>query len=264
VIGIGMIELLALSMWPCGRCKRRSCRGHRNQSCLQLPRRGRKMVIPLGQFVEQQAAIAGRNGRGPVWLFGWRWWFWSCSQPARPARESLTPEAARRFVSGKLFAFNCFDGSRGAIYVDGSVIGTIQFRGAGPARTVSVPAETLRVRGEAVCASLQGRRSSRVSTSKRPPSAAFAARGWALPIATSRSAWASPAWARAGIRQSRYRSRRQRSRRDVAQLDLHDSGTPLDELKLAARAIRFRYDQRPEAHYLDPRVGWGDEVRTGA
>jgi hypothetical protein len=59
----------------------------------------------------------------------------------------------------------------------------------------------------------------------------------------------------AGIRQSRYRSRRQRSRRDVAQylLDLHDSGTPLDELKLAARAIRFRYDQRPEAHYLDPR-----------
>jgi hypothetical protein len=45
------------------------------QSCLQLPRRGRKMAIPLGQFVEQQAAIAGRNGRGPVWLFGWRWWF---------------------------------------------------------------------------------------------------------------------------------------------------------------------------------------------
>jgi hypothetical protein len=36
------------------------------------------------------------------------------------------------------------------------VIGTIQFRGAGPARTVSLPAGTLRVRGEAVCASLQG------------------------------------------------------------------------------------------------------------
>jgi hypothetical protein len=72
--------------------------------------------------------------------------------------ESLTPEAARRFVSGKLFAFNCFDGSRGAgrIYGDGSVIGTIQFRGAGPTRTVALPAGTLRVRGEAVCASLQG------------------------------------------------------------------------------------------------------------
>ena len=72
--------------------------------------------------------------------------------------ESLTPEAARRFVAGKLFAFNCFDGSRGAgrIYGDGSVIGTIQFGGAGPERTVALPANTLRVRGEAVCASLQG------------------------------------------------------------------------------------------------------------
>ena len=48
--------------------------------------------------------------------------------------ESLTPDAARRFVADKLFAFNCFDGSRGAgrIYGDGSVVGTIQFRGAGP------------------------------------------------------------------------------------------------------------------------------------
>src|SRR5260370_41356889 len=56
--------------------------------------------------------------------------------------EVLTPEAARRFVTGKPFAFNCFDGSRGAgqIYGDGSVIGTIQFRGAGPARTVALPA----------------------------------------------------------------------------------------------------------------------------
>jgi hypothetical protein len=72
--------------------------------------------------------------------------------------ESLSPEAARRFVAGKLFSFNCFDGSRGAgrIYGDGSVIGTIQFRGAGPVRQVWLPAGTLRVRGEAFCASLQG------------------------------------------------------------------------------------------------------------
>jgi hypothetical protein len=72
--------------------------------------------------------------------------------------ESLNPDAARRFVAGKLFAFNCFDGSRGAgrIYGDGSVIGTIQFRGAGPERMVALPAGTLRVKGEAVCASLQG------------------------------------------------------------------------------------------------------------
>ena len=59
---------------------------------------------------------------------------------------------------GKLFAFNCFDGSRGAgrIYGDGSVIGTIQFRGIGPVRSMWLPAGTLRVKGEAVCASLKG------------------------------------------------------------------------------------------------------------
>jgi hypothetical protein len=72
--------------------------------------------------------------------------------------EVLSPEQARRFVAGKLFAFNCFDGSRGAgrIYADGSVIGTIQVRGTGAARAVWLPAGTLRVRGEAWCASLQG------------------------------------------------------------------------------------------------------------
>jgi hypothetical protein len=72
--------------------------------------------------------------------------------------EVLSPEAARRFVAGKLFAFNCFDGSRGAgrIYGDGSVIGTLQVRGAGPVRSVWLPAGTLRVRGESWCASLQG------------------------------------------------------------------------------------------------------------
>jgi hypothetical protein len=50
--------------------------------------------------------------------------------------------------------FRCSRGE-GRIYDDGLVIGTIQFRGAGPARTVSLPAGTLRVRGEAVCASVQ-------------------------------------------------------------------------------------------------------------
>src|SRR5258706_7517925 len=70
--------------------------------------------------------------------------------------ESLTPDAARRFVVGKLFAFNCFDGSRGAgrIYGDGSVVGTIQFQGVGPAEWVSLPSGTLKVKSEAVCASL--------------------------------------------------------------------------------------------------------------
>jgi hypothetical protein len=72
--------------------------------------------------------------------------------------ESMNADVARRFVTGKLFAFNCFDGSRGAgrIYVDGSIIGTIQLRGAGPVRSVWLPAGTLVVKGEAVCASVKG------------------------------------------------------------------------------------------------------------
>src|SRR6478736_7973164 len=72
--------------------------------------------------------------------------------------EGLDPEAARRFVLGKLFTFTCFDGSRGAgrVYGDGSVIGTIQVRGSGPVGAVWLPAGTLRERGGSVCASLQG------------------------------------------------------------------------------------------------------------
>jgi hypothetical protein len=75
----------------------------------------------------------------------------------RPAAaESLNADAARRFVVGQLFAFNCFDGSRGAgrIYADGSVIGTIQFQGMGPVESVWLPSGTLKLKGEAVCASL--------------------------------------------------------------------------------------------------------------
>jgi hypothetical protein len=72
--------------------------------------------------------------------------------------EPMSAESARRFVAGKLFAFNCFDGSRGAgrIFGDGSVIGTVQLGGAGPVRSIWLPAGTLRTRGEAVCASLKG------------------------------------------------------------------------------------------------------------
>jgi hypothetical protein len=75
----------------------------------------------------------------------------------RPASaESLNAETARSFVVGRLFAFNCFDGSRGAgrIYDDGSVVGTIQFQGVGPVEWVSLRPGTLKVKGRAVCASL--------------------------------------------------------------------------------------------------------------
>ena len=72
--------------------------------------------------------------------------------------EPMNAETARRFVAGKLFAFNCFDGSRGAgrIYGDGSVIGSVQFQGSGPMRSLWLPAGTLRVKGDSYCASLKG------------------------------------------------------------------------------------------------------------
>jgi hypothetical protein len=70
----------------------------------------------------------------------------------------LSPDEARRFVVGKLFAFNCFEGTRGAgrIQSDGSVAGSIQLRGAGPVRHVTLPPNTIRISSEAVCASVPG------------------------------------------------------------------------------------------------------------
>ena len=72
--------------------------------------------------------------------------------------EPMNAEMARRFVAGKLFGFNCFDGSRGAgrIFGDGSVIGTVQFGGTGPVKSLWLPAGTLRVKGRSYCASLRG------------------------------------------------------------------------------------------------------------
>ncbi|MEA2984709.1 MAG: hypothetical protein QOD94_963 [Alphaproteobacteria bacterium] len=72
--------------------------------------------------------------------------------------QELKPEEARQFIAGKLFAFNCFEGTRGAgrIYADGSVSGSVQFGGSGPVRNVRLPAGTLQVKPEAVCASMRG------------------------------------------------------------------------------------------------------------
>ena len=74
------------------------------------------------------------------------------------AAEPMNADTARRFVVGKIFSYSCFDGTRGSgrIYADGSVAGTIQFRGSGPTRYAALPPATLRVRGEAICASLRG------------------------------------------------------------------------------------------------------------
>jgi hypothetical protein len=63
---------------------------------------------------------------------------------------------ARHFVTGKLFSYACFDGTRGLARVnpDGSGDGSIQPKGAGPMRYGTMPAATLRVEGERICASL--------------------------------------------------------------------------------------------------------------
>ena len=69
------------------------------------------------------------------------------------AAVEMTAEEAKRFVSGKLFAYTCFEGTSGAgrIYADGSVVGSIQIRGDGPVRYVALPAGTLRVSGPSAC-----------------------------------------------------------------------------------------------------------------
>ena len=70
----------------------------------------------------------------------------------------MSAQEARRFVIGKIFSYTCFEGTRGQgrVHPDGSVVGSIQFRGEGPMRYAALPAGTLRVKGEAVCASLRG------------------------------------------------------------------------------------------------------------
>jgi hypothetical protein len=70
----------------------------------------------------------------------------------------MTADEARRFVAGKVFAFTCFDGSRGAgrILDDLGAAGSIQFSGAGPVRHVRLPGNTLQIRGQTVCASIKG------------------------------------------------------------------------------------------------------------
>jgi hypothetical protein len=71
---------------------------------------------------------------------------------------SMTAEEARKFVAGKVFAFTCFDGTRGAgrILDDMGAAGAVQLSGSGPVRHVRLPGNTLQIHGDNVCASLKG------------------------------------------------------------------------------------------------------------
>jgi len=70
----------------------------------------------------------------------------------------MNADEARKFVAGKVFAFTCFDGTRGAgrVLDDMGATGAVQFSGAGPVRRLRLPGNTLQIRGQAVCASIKG------------------------------------------------------------------------------------------------------------
>lgn len=72
--------------------------------------------------------------------------------------QPMNAREARAFVVGKMFTYQCFEGTRGAgrIMDNGSVAGTIQFRGNGATRYAMLPQNTIRVVGERVCASVKG------------------------------------------------------------------------------------------------------------
>ena len=70
----------------------------------------------------------------------------------------MNADEARRFVAGKVFAFTCFDGTRGAgrILDDLGAAGAVQFSGSGPVKHLRLPGNTLQIRGQNVCASIKG------------------------------------------------------------------------------------------------------------
>jgi hypothetical protein len=108
---------------------------------------------------DQSVARRCRAGRGEIQMIARVTILIASLLATAPAMaQSMNAEAAQRFVTGKLFAFSCIEGSRGLgqIYSDGSVTGTIQVSGSGPVRSFGLPPGTFKVKGEAVCATLKG------------------------------------------------------------------------------------------------------------
>jgi hypothetical protein len=77
---------------------------------------------------------------------------------ASAVAEELAPEQARAFVVGKLFSYTCFDGTAGMgrIFSDGSVVGTIRPGGQSQVRFAALPAGTIKVSSNSMCAHLAG------------------------------------------------------------------------------------------------------------
>ena len=77
---------------------------------------------------------------------------------AAPAlAEPLNAEAARHFVAGKLFSFNCFEGTTGSgrIFADGSVAGVVRMSG-GNTRFMHLPPGTLYAKNDGICSNMKG------------------------------------------------------------------------------------------------------------
>lgn len=74
------------------------------------------------------------------------------------AAENIDADEARRFIAGRQFTYQCFEGTtgKGRINADGSVAGYISIRGTQAPRFVVLPAGTLRVKGDQYCASVRG------------------------------------------------------------------------------------------------------------
>jgi len=74
------------------------------------------------------------------------------------AQEVMNASTAQKFVAGKHFSYSCFDGTEGSgrIFSDGSASGTIRPGGQGNIRYMRLPAGTLYVEGERICANLKG------------------------------------------------------------------------------------------------------------
>ncbi len=72
--------------------------------------------------------------------------------------EELGAEQARAFIVGKLFAFTCFEGTTGMgrILSDGSVVGAVRIHGQGEPRIHKLPAGTVRIDGQFLCANVAG------------------------------------------------------------------------------------------------------------
>ena len=102
----------------------------------------------------------------------------------------MNADEARKFVAGKVFAFTCFDGTRGAgrMLDDMGAMGAVQFSGSGPVRRIcGCPAIRFRSAARRCAPRSRAFRSSRASISTRKTKSASADRfrAWASPIAIS-------------------------------------------------------------------------------